>query len=44
MIRDGVRYKFVTDYVGSVRMVVNAEDNSIVQEIGYDDFGKNVSF
>ncbi len=43
MVRDGVRYKFVTDYVGSVRMVVNAEDNSIVQEIDYDDFGRVLS-
>ncbi len=43
MIRSGVTYRFVTDQVGSVRLVVNTTDGTIVQRIDYDPFGKVVS-
>jgi RHS repeat-associated protein len=39
MIRDGVRYRLVTDQVGSVRLVVNGETGAIAQRIDYDSFG-----
>lgn len=43
MIKDGVRYLFVTDQVGSVRLVVNAETGAVAQRIDYDAWG-NVMF
>ena len=39
MIAGGVTYKFVTDQLGSVRMVVRLDDGSIAQEIDYDAWG-----
>jgi hypothetical protein len=41
LIRDGETYVFVTDHVGSVRLVVGltgADAGQIVQEIEYDPF------
>ena len=43
MVKDGVRYLFVTDQVGSVRLVVNAETGAVAQQIDYDAWG-NVMF
>ena len=43
MIRNGTTYRFVTDQVGSVRMVVNASTGEVVQRIDYDPFGKVLS-
>lgn len=40
MIRDGVSYRFVTDVRGSVRLVVDSRDGSVVQAIDYDTFGR----
>ncbi|HHH46419.1 MAG TPA: hypothetical protein ENK53_05330, partial [Thiotrichales bacterium] len=40
MIRDGINYRIVSDHLGSVRLVVNASDGSIVQRIDYDAFGR----
>jgi RHS repeat-associated protein len=39
MIKNGVRYLFVTDQIGSVRFVVNAETGAVVQQIDYDAWG-----
>jgi RHS repeat-associated protein len=40
MVRDGVKYRFVTDHLGSVRLVVSGHDGSTVQRIDYDEFGQ----
>ncbi len=39
MIRDNITYKFLTDQVGSVRMVVNMSTGIIEQKIKYTAFG-----
>jgi RHS repeat-associated protein len=39
MVKDGTRYLFVTDLVGSVRLVVNAETGAVVQRMDYDAWG-----
>jgi RHS repeat-associated protein len=43
MMRNGTNYRFVTDQVGSVRLVVNSTDGTVAQRIDYDPFGKVVS-
>jgi len=43
MIKNGVRYLFVTDQVGSVRLVVDAATGAVAQQIDYDAWG-NVTF
>ncbi len=40
MIRDGVRYKFVTDHLGSLRMVINLQTNEVAQKMSYSAFGE----
>lgn len=40
MIRGTTKYKFITDYLGSVRLVVNSTTGAIMQQIDYDEFGK----
>jgi len=39
MIKNGEKYKIVSDHLGSVRMVVKISDGSIIQQIDYDAFG-----
>ena len=39
----GVNYRFVTDHLGSVRMVINASSGAVVQSINYDEFGIETS-
>jgi len=39
MIRGDSTYYFITDHLGSVRLVVNMETGFIVQQIQYDEFG-----
>ena len=39
MSRGGVDYQFVTDHLGSVRLVVNATTGVIAQRIDFDEFG-----
>jgi len=43
MVKNGTTYAFVTDHLGSVRLVVNATTGAIAQRIEYDEFGKVVS-
>ncbi|KMQ52293.1 Rhs family protein [Chitinispirillum alkaliphilum] len=38
-IRDGVTYRIISDHLGSVRLVVNAQSGEVVQRIDYDEFG-----
>lgn len=40
MVRGGQTYRFVTDHLGSVRWVVNAETGLVAQRIDYDVFGR----
>ncbi|MCK5147777.1 RHS repeat-associated core domain-containing protein [bacterium] len=40
MIKDGVRYRFVTDHLGSVRLVLNATTGAVAQRLDYDAFGQ----
>ena len=40
MIRDGVKYKFVTDHLGSLRMVINLQTNEVAQKMSYSAFGE----
>jgi len=39
MVKEDVSYRFITDPVGSVRLVVNTTDGSVAQRIDYDAFG-----
>ena len=39
MVKDGKTYRIVTDHLGSVRLVANAQSGEIVQRIDYDEFG-----
>jgi len=39
MVKAGVTYRIVSDYLGSVRLVVNTTDGSIAQRMDYDEFG-----
>ena len=43
MIRDGVKYRIVTDHRGSVRLVVNVQTGDIAQRIDYTTWGDVVS-
>ena len=43
MIKNGTTYRFVTDNLGSVRLVVNTSDGAIAQRIDYDPYGKVTS-
>ena len=40
MQKGGKTYRIVTDHLGSVRMVVDTSDGSVVQRIDYDEFGR----
>jgi RHS repeat-associated protein len=40
MVRGGVTYRFVTDHLGSPRLVVNAATGAIAQRMDYDEFGR----
>ncbi|MEH6519213.1 MAG: PKD domain-containing protein [Halioglobus sp.] len=39
MIRGGAKYRFVTDNLGSLRLVVNTLSGQVVQRIHFDEFG-----
>jgi RHS repeat-associated protein len=43
MIRGGVTYRFVTDQLGSVRLVVNNSTGVIVQRLDYDAWGQVIN-
>ena len=42
MIRGGTAFRIVTDQLGSVRLVVNAQTGAMVQRLDYDAFGNVV--
>lgn len=37
---DGTVYRFITDHLGSVRLVVNVADGTVIQRLDYDSFGR----
>ena len=39
MVRGGTMYRFITDHLGSPRLVVNTADGSVAQRLDYDEFG-----
>jgi RHS repeat-associated protein len=43
MIQDGVTYRILSDHLGSPRLVVNAADGTIAQQVEYDEFGRVLS-
>jgi RHS repeat-associated protein len=43
MIKDGRKYRFITDHRGSVRMVVDTHTGEVVQETEYCEFGMIIS-
>jgi RHS repeat-associated protein len=40
VMTNGTVYRFITDHLGSVRLVVNAETGQVVQRMDYDAFGR----
>ncbi|MGB8329016.1 MAG: RHS repeat-associated core domain-containing protein [Polyangiales bacterium] len=40
VMTEGTVYRFITDHLGSVRLVVNAETGAVVQRMDYDAFGR----
>ncbi len=40
MIKGGTTYRFITDHLGSVRLVVNTTTGQIAQRMDYDTFGQ----
>jgi YD repeat-containing protein len=40
MIRGDTTYRLISDHLGSVRLVVNAETGAIAQRLDYDAFGR----
>jgi RHS repeat-associated protein len=43
VMTDGTVYRLITDHLGSVRLVVNAETGQAVQRMDYDAFGRVLS-
>jgi RHS repeat-associated protein len=44
MIRDGVTYRIITDQLGSVRLVVNAQSGDVASGMNYDEFGRALTY
>jgi RHS repeat-associated protein len=40
MIKDGTNYRIISDHLGSVRLVVNAQNGAVAQRMDYDAWGK----
>lgn len=39
MIRNGVRYRILSNHLGSPRVILNASNGAVAQMLGYDEFG-----
>ncbi|MDG5815419.1 RHS repeat-associated core domain-containing protein [Chitinispirillales bacterium ANBcel5] len=39
IIKAGIKYRIISDHLGSVRLVVNAQTGEVAQRIDYDEFG-----
>jgi len=44
MVKGGVTYRYVTDQLGSVRLVVDASTGAIAQRIDYDEYGVVIQY
>ncbi len=42
-VTGSTKYKIVTDYLGSVRLVVRTSDNVVMQRMDYDEWGKVIN-
>jgi uncharacterized protein RhaS with RHS repeats len=40
VLSDGTVYRLITDHVGSVRLVVDAETGEVAERLDYDAFGR----
>jgi RHS repeat-associated protein len=40
MTKQGTTYRFITDHLGSVRLVVDAQTGAVAQRLDYDEFGR----
>ncbi len=40
MVKGGITYRILSDHLGSVRLVINAQTGAIVQQMNYDAFGR----
>ena len=43
MIKSGITYRIVTDYLGSPRLVINTTNGSIAQRMDFDEFGRVIA-
>jgi len=43
MVKDGAIYQFITDHLGSIRLVVNTNTGEVVQRLEYDEYGNVLS-
>jgi YD repeat-containing protein len=43
MVKAGVTYRIVSDYLGSARLIVNTTDGAIAQRMDYDEFGNVIA-
>jgi len=39
MIKNGVTYRYITDHLGSVRLVINTATGAVAQRMEFDEFG-----
>ncbi len=39
MVKDGVVYRYITDHLGSPRLIVNVTSGEVAQQLDYDEFG-----
>jgi RHS repeat-associated protein len=40
LVKNGTTYRLITDHLGSVRLVVDAQTGTIAQRLDYDEFGR----
>jgi len=40
MLKDGKRYRYITDHLGSVRAVIDMASGEVAQQLDYDVWGK----
>ncbi|WP_409420617.1 RHS repeat-associated core domain-containing protein [Pseudaeromonas sp. ZJS20] len=39
MVKDGALYRYITDHLGSPRLIVNVASGEVAQQLDYDEFG-----
>src|SRR6185437_8737475 len=43
MIKNGITYRIISDFIGSPRLIVNTYDGSIAEQLSFDEFGNVLS-